>query len=276
MTDTPSADAAPPDDDIEKLKAADPKQLHRAVREEGEDELDRPISSLFWSGLAAGLAACASLVAEGSLNFGMPDAPWRESVVSLGYPIGFLLVILGRLQLFTESTITAMLPVVTKPSWWAAKRTVRLWGIVLVANLIGTALTSLAIARGYLTSPGLVHSMLEVASPLAELTAGQAFVTAIPAGFVIAMVAWVLPNARQQSFWVIFGFTYLIAAAGFTHSIIGSSETFLLMWSGRIDVGHALFVILLPAVFGNLLGGAGLFGLLAHGQVSQEIEEANG
>jgi formate/nitrite transporter FocA (FNT family) len=95
----------PPGEDVEDLKAADAQDLHKAVREEGEEELDRPVSSLFFSGLAAGMAIASSLIAEGALHHALPDTPWRTIIVSLGYPIGFLVVILGRMQLFTESTI---------------------------------------------------------------------------------------------------------------------------------------------------------------------------
>ncbi|MBN9940454.1 formate/nitrite transporter family protein, partial [Listeria monocytogenes] len=77
------------------------------VREEGETAVKRPAAALLWSGLAAGIAINASLLFEGALYAHLPDAPRRPAVVSLGYPIGFLIVVLGRMQLFTESTITA-------------------------------------------------------------------------------------------------------------------------------------------------------------------------
>jgi formate/nitrite transporter FocA (FNT family) len=141
-------------------KAADAKELHRAVREEGEAELDRPAGALFWSGLAAGIAIHSSLVAEGAFHLALPDTPWRPLIAALGYPVGFMVVILGRMQLFTESTITAMLPLVTRPSRSALARTLRLWAIVLAANLIGTALAAAMVAGGVLGDAGLRESMI--------------------------------------------------------------------------------------------------------------------
>jgi formate/nitrite transporter FocA (FNT family) len=267
------ADTKPskPPGDVDELKAADAKDLHKAVREEGQAELDRPVSSLFFSGLAAGMAISSSLVAEGALHKALPDAPWREVVVSLGYPIGFLVVILGRMQLFTESTITAMLPLVTKPSGWALKRTLRLWAVVLVANLIGTAITGGAIAAGVLGDGELRGAMIEVSTAITELSAWATFVNAIPAGFMIAILAWSLPNAREQSLLVIFAITYVVAIGGFSHSIVGSDEAFLLLFSGHTGVWQTFGQLLLPAIPGNLLGGAGLFALLAHAQVRGEM-----
>ncbi|MBI0476894.1 formate/nitrite transporter family protein [Sphingomonas sp. MA1305] len=270
MADSPPADRADHDDD---LKAADARELHRTVREAGEDEMRRPARSLFWSGLAAGIAISTSLLTEAALHRALPDTPWRELVAALGYPIGFLIVILGRMQLFTESTITAMLPLVTRPSGRAAMATLRLWGIVLFANLIGTAIAGYAIAHGIIGDAALREAALAVSDKITELSAGRTIVNAIPAGFLIAIVAWVLPNAREQSFWVILAFTYALTIAGFSHSVVGSAEAFTLMFAGRIDLAQTLGGLIAPAVLGNLIGGAGIFALLAHAQVRGEMTE---
>lgn len=261
-------------DDDDDRKAANAKELHRTVREEGEAELDRPAISLFWSGLAAGLAINASLLTEGALQTHLPDAPWRELIVSLGYPVGFLLVILGRMQFFTESTITAVLPLATRPSASSLFRTVRIWAIVLGANLLGTLIAAASVSYGLLGTPELHAAMTAISAKILELSPGATFVNAVPAGFLIAIVAWTLPNAREQSVLVIFTIVYLVAIGGFSHSVVGSLEAFLLMWDGRVDAGEAMFRLILPAVAGNLFGGGGIYALLAHGQVRGEMKEA--
>ena len=264
---------AAPDHDanVDDLKSADAIDLHRAAREEGEAELKRPAGALLWSGLAAGVAINASLVAEGALHAHLPDAPWRVAVVALGYPIGFLIVILGRLQLFTESTITAMLPMATRPSWRALRHTVRLWLLVLAANLVGTAIAGAATCFGLLGSDALRTGMIEVSMPILTLGPLATLLNAIPAGFMIAIIAWTLPNAREQSFLLIFAITYVVAIAGFSHSIVGSVEAFLLMFTGHASVGQAFGMLIGPAVIGNLIGGAGIFALLAHAQVRSDV-----
>ena len=250
--------------------------LHRTVRKEGQEELDRPFWALTWSGFAAGVAINTSLIAEGMLQAQLPEAPWRDAVVALGYPIGFLLVILGRLQLFTESTVTAMLPLATSPSIGALTRTLRLWGIVIAANLTGTAFAGAATAYGLIVDPSLKQGMVDVSLKIAELGFGQTLVNAIPAGFLIAMIAWTLPNARTQSFWLIFLVTYIVALGGFSHSIVGADEAFVLLFDGHVGVGRALGGLILPALIGNLIGGAGLFALLAHAQVRSDVEGGKG
>lgn len=259
--------------EIEELKAADAKEVHRAVREEGEEEVNRPAASLLWSGLAAGFAINASLLAEAALHASIGETPWRSLVVSLGYPIGFVIVILGRMQFFTESTITAMLPLVTRPSMWTLKRTLRLWVLVILANLAGTALTTLALTHLPMVDASLREGMVSVSEVILRHDAGSTFWTAIPAGFMIASIAWMLPNAREQSFLVIFAVTYAVGVTGLSHSVVGSAEAFTLLWTGHIDLARALLVQIAPAVIGNLVGGAGLFAVLAHGQVRPEMPD---
>ena len=120
---------------------------------------------------------------------------------------------------------------------------------------------------------GLNEAMLGVADVVRQRDAWATFLNAIPAGFLIAMVAWVLPNAREQAFFVIFAITFVVALGGFSHSILGSVEAFMLLYAGKMGLAQTLFGVLLPAILGNLVGGAGLFALLAHAQVREEVSE---
>jgi formate/nitrite transporter FocA (FNT family) len=107
-------------EDAKELAAPRSPVIYEVVRRQGEEELRRPLGSLFWSGIAAGVTIMASVIAEGALRHKLPaDAPWRETVADLGYSVGFLMVILGRMQLFTEQTIVTVLPVMAAPGWLA-------------------------------------------------------------------------------------------------------------------------------------------------------------
>jgi formate/nitrite transporter FocA (FNT family) len=111
--------------------------VYEAVRLEGEEELARPSSGLFWSGLAAGLAMGFSFLTQALLQSALPPSSWRHAVAALGYTVGFVFVVLGRQQLFTENTLTPVLPLLR--DWGKLPNVLRLWGVVLVANLIGAA-----------------------------------------------------------------------------------------------------------------------------------------
>ena len=95
---------------MEERLAIGANVVYETIRREGEEELRRAVSALAWSGLAAGLSMGFSFIAEGLLVAHLPDSPWRPLLSKAGYCIGFLIVILGRQQLFTENTLTVILP----------------------------------------------------------------------------------------------------------------------------------------------------------------------
>ena len=122
----------------ERSEALPAHVVHEVVRGEGEHELERTAVSLLWSGLAAGLSMGFSFLVEAELQAALPHAPWTHLVAAFGYTVGFVIVVLGRQQLFTESTITAVLPVLTRRTLPMLGKLLRLWGLVLVANVVGT------------------------------------------------------------------------------------------------------------------------------------------
>lgn len=260
--------------EVEEQTNVSSRVVYQTVRAEGDEEIARPIGSLWWSGLAAGIAISASVFVQGFLQGYLPDAPWRPLIVKVGYSVGFLIVVLGRMQLFTETTVTAVLPLLVERSMNALWRTARLWGIVFVANLAGTALAALMAIHTHLATPQQLAIFYEVAEPLVDKTWLDVLMQGVPAGFLIAAMVWMLAATKSGHFWVIAVMAYVIALGDFAHVVVGSTEVFLLMFSGQTSVLHGVLGVLLPALVGNIVGGTGLFAVLAYGQVKQEIESA--
>ncbi|HET7313382.1 MAG TPA: formate/nitrite transporter family protein [Salinisphaera sp.] len=245
-------------------------EVYQKIRAEGEEELARPNASLWWSGVGAGFAVAASVVAETALHDKLPDSGWRPFIESFGYSVGFVIVIIGRIQLFTENTITPILPLMAAPSSKLFFKTVRLWLIVFSANVVGAVLSALLAYYGYFTVSQM-HSAIAVAEPLAHTGWLQMMLKGIPAGFLIASIVWMTPNSRGFEIWVIVMATYIIAVGGYTHVVVGSVEVSMLFFAGQMSLFNSIFVFLIPAFIGNVLGGSVLFSLLAYGQVRREI-----
>ncbi|WP_043359080.1 formate/nitrite transporter family protein [Belnapia sp. F-4-1] len=257
---------------VENLSSPRSPVIHEVVRRQGEEELKRPNGSLLWSGIAGGITIMASVIAEAALNHKLPSGFLaREVIADLGYTLGFLMVILGRMQLFTEQTIVTVLPVMAAPSWRKLGGTARLWGIVLAGNMIGAAIAAAINIHLHLTSPPLTEAMLEVSRQLLAKDWPQLLAQGVPAGFLIASVAWIRAGVTTGDFAIILVLTYAIALGDFTHVIAGAAEAFLLLFAGEVGFGQALGGMILPALIGNVLGGTGLFALLAHAQVRREM-----
>lgn len=245
--------------------------VYEIIRLQGETELRRPAPSLWYSGIAAGISIGFSLLTEAALAAHLPHADWAPLVAKLGYCVGFLLVILGHQQLFTENVLTAVLPVVSRKSFKWLMRMLRLWGIVLAANLLGCAIFSWFFSSMPVIGDATQAEMARIVSTLLHNTPWEMFVKGIGAGWMIAGLVWILSSSEGVEFAVITLATYLIALFGFTHIVAGSAEAFYGYLTGMISARTGILEFFFPTLAGNVFGGTILFSALSYGQVREEI-----
>jgi formate/nitrite transporter FocA (FNT family) len=256
---------------VEEMSTPRTPVIYEVVRRLGEEEMTRPGTSLWWSGIAAGLSISFSLLAEAILLTHLPDAPWRPLVVGFGYCVGFLMVVLGNQQLFTESTITVVLPFLKDSTWTNLWRVGRLWAIVLAANLAGTLIAALSCTFTPVLSGELLHGMVEISRHLTKMDLAQMFFAGVSSGFLIAAMVWMIPSAESAKFAVIALMTYLIAIGGFTHIVTGSMEGYMLVLSGDWQWWQMIVQFIAPVLIGNMVGGTALFAVISYAQVMEEI-----
>jgi len=258
---------------IEDASSLEPRLIYEVIRREGDEELDRPVKSLIWSGVAAGLMISFSVLGEAILRTHLGESSNAYLIENLGYSLGFMMVILGRLQLFTENTITTVLPLMAAPSATMLTRMLKLWAIVLGANVVGAFVA----ASLFAFTPAIPSELLPAIKDLSEHALGfdpsTAFFRAIPAGILVAALVWTMPQAGGSKLLVIVAFTWLIAAGDFAHIVAGSVEMWFLLVTGSTTAGDAIFAFFLPVLAGNVVGGTLIFALLAYGQVHKEIAE---
>jgi len=240
--------------------------LYLAVQSEGEHELARSNSALAWSGLAAGLSMGFSLISQGLLRAHLPDAPWRPLITNFGYRLGFLIVILGRQQLFTENTLTVILPLLRKRSLSTLASVARLWSIVLVSNLAGAFIFAAGLANFNVVSPDVHSAIADIAGDASSVPAATVLLRGIYAGWLIALMVWLLPFAESGRVWVIIIITYIVGLAQFPHIIAGSVDALFIVCAGGASITSYLFDYMLPSLAGNILGGISLVAVFAHVQ----------
>jgi formate/nitrite transporter FocA (FNT family) len=241
--------------------------VYKAILSEGEDELQRSTSALFWSGLAAGLSMGFSLITEGLLRHHLPEAPWELLVSKFGYSIGFLIVVLGRQQLFTENTLTPILPLLTHRTADVLMNVARLWGVVFIANMIGTMLVAQVLAHTSVLEPAVRETLVNIGREALNHPFGTTLWRAIFAGWLIALMVWLLPFAEAARFFVIIVITYVIGIGHFSHVIAGSIDVFLVAATGNAGYFHVIWHFIVPALIGNIIGGVMLVAAINHAQV---------
>lgn len=264
---SPSVTAQEEHQEAKERSAPSSKVIHEAILKEGQEELARTSAALFWSGLAAGLSMGLSMIAKGVMMHYLPDSPGRPLVANLGYSLGFLVVVLGRQQLFTENTLTPILPLLEERTWRSLWNVLRLWGVVLVANLLGCLALALVVAHTDTFEPAIRAEFAHMGQEVLAPSFGIVLIRGIFAGWMIALMVWILPFADTGRIWVIIVITYVVGICQFSHVIAGTIEAFTLAASGGVSWGQALGGFTVPALLGNILGGVLLVAGLNNAQV---------
>jgi formate-nitrite transporter family protein len=251
-------------EEAEERSAPTPSVVWQAVYAEGRDELQRGPRQLAWSALAAGLSMGFSLITEGLLRRYLPAAEWRPLVAKLGYSMGFLIVVLGRQQLFTENTLTVMLPLLHHKSMRELGKVARLWAVVFAGNLLGALVIGWVLGHTALFDDTVKQVFGAVALEGSGASFGTVMLRGVFAGWLIALMVWLMPGAETARIWIIILVTYVIALSGFAHVIAGSVDKLFLVTTGQLSLGAYLGGFLAPSFLGNVIGGVSLVAALNH------------
>jgi formate/nitrite transporter FocA (FNT family) len=245
------------------------EEIHKNVLVQAEDEMKRPALDLFWSAVTAGLTIGWSFVG-GAYVSSLASPDYRKAAQAALYPLGFVLVIIGRNQLFTENTLEPVIPVLDHPTGEKLGKMFRLWALVLVGNMIGAVAFALLFAHTNVVPEAVTAQMRDMSEAALAGSFASQFYHAIFAGWLIALTAWLVSatsftGAQIALIWLT---TAPIAALDFRHSIAGSVEAFYAATSGLATWSAALGDFVVPAVLGNIVGGVLFVAMLNHGQVS--------
>lgn len=260
-------------EDIAEVERPDAFVLHEVIRLEGDEELRRNAFALLVSALAAGLTMGFSLIVPGVLKAHLPAAPWADLIIGFGYSTGFLMVVLGRQQLFTENTLTPILPLLHDRSWKTLGRVGRLWGIVLLGNIVATAAIAYVLAHSDAFEPAVRDAFKQIGLHAIEGTFWSVTIKSVFAGWLIATMVWMLPATGSSAPFVIILMTGLVSVCGLSHIVAGSIDTLYLVFIGEASLDDYVRRFFVPTFLGNVFGGTALVAVLNYGQVAPDVAE---
>jgi formate/nitrite transporter FocA (FNT family) len=242
-------------------------EIYEQVSRNARHELDRAALGLFISGLAGGITMGLTALSTSIVIAQLGQSSAARFVAALLYPIGFIAVILGRAQLFTENTLypVALMLAERRHGW----RTLRLWAIVLPSNILGAFFFALLAVRTGALRPEFVTAMAHMGvEAAAGMTTSHVFWSGVIGGWIIALVAWLVSGSHSitGSVMLISLLTFVVGLGGFAHCIASSGEIFAAILDHQLAVSR-YFAWLAPATLGNICGGVLLVTLLEYGQV---------
>lgn len=265
--------------DKEEIKNQDDilvKQLIEGLEAYSKNSFTTFLSS-FMAGLEIGFSFFLVAIVY-SLFTGHIEAKFIPYLASFVYPMGFILVIMGKSVLFTEQTSLLSIPVI------GGKKTVKdllvLWGIVILGNLVGGYLIALFMVW---IGPALGVISLEAIESLAEHVTHFSALTilgsSVLAGWLMGLLSWIITSTEKASgkVIIIYLITFIIAMAGLHHSIVGNVEVFAgLITSSKISISDYL-TVQGTALLGNAIGGVFFVAILKYGAfLANNSDEQNG
>jgi formate/nitrite transporter FocA (FNT family) len=205
---------------------------------------------------------CAGIHSDEALRLDLSTVPRRALRLFERTPTGN--VILGRQQLFTENTLTVILPLLARKNLATLWRVLRLWGVVLSANLVGTFLLAFCLSRIVLFDAHTQTRLMDIGWEHFGAGFGTVVMRGVFAGWLIALMVWLLPGAESARVSIIIIVTYIVGLAGFNHIVAGSTTALFLVAtkSASWTTYFARFFML-----GNIIGGVSLVAALGHAQV---------
>jgi formate/nitrite transporter FocA (FNT family) len=241
-------------------------QIFAQVADNARHELGRPPSALAVAGVVGGLTMGLTALSTSIVAADLGTSANSLFIAHCLYPIGFMAVILGRGQLFTENTLypVALVMAERRHLW----RTLRLWAVVFPANVVGALLFALLAVKTGALRPEYVTAMANFGLEAARVPAMQIFWSGVFGGWIIALVAWLVSGSHSitGSALLIWVFTFVVGLGHFAHCIATSGEILAAVLTGQFSTG-GYFAWLLPATLGNIVGGVMLVTLLEYGQV---------
>jgi formate/nitrite transporter FocA (FNT family) len=257
-----------------KRKSAE--QILEAVMENGRDELSRGTVSLLFSGFAGGLSMGLTGLAVALAISYLGKGSIQEFFSFFFYPVGFIVVVIGRAQLFTENTLFPVVLVLDERKHLL--NTLRLWSAVFVSNVAGAVFFGWLLMKTGALSPNFADALAGLGLQAASGHFTVIFAKGVIGGWMIALVAWMV----TASHWTIgqiavtWLLTFIVGAGHFSHCIASSAEIVAAIMSGHLHFSN-YFQWLLPATLGNIVGGVFMVSLLNFGQVraSEALEKPN-
>ncbi len=260
------------EEEIQERVAPPGEVVHEAIAREGEHELRRTNRALAWSGLAAGLSMGFSFVAEALLRSRLPEAAWTPVVSKLGYSVGFVIVILGRQQLFTKNTLTVILPLLDRSMSTRLRNVARLWTVVLATNLAGALLFAAFLAQTDLFDSGMQATLTRLSTEMAPGSFWPTLLRSVVAGWLIALMIWLLPYAESARVWVIILIAYVVGLGEFPHIIAESVPAAYRVFTGQMGIAVFLGAFFVPVLLGNIVGGVALVAAGAHAEFQPDLQ----
>jgi formate-nitrite transporter family protein len=264
------------------MGAPEPEEIFERTREEGQRRLERPLAELISTSLAAGFDIVAGVALMGVLSSALLHhfgANAAHIFGSLGFGIGFVYLIVGRGELFTENFLVPLAAVHgsdDRKGAWA--KIAELWTLSPIFNVVAGAVMAFILTTHGVLPEGTGHAIVDIAQKIHANHPLALFMSAIFAGALITAMTWFIEGQESMGVrvfvaWVTGAF---LAIAGLNHVVVVTIELIMgIRYGAHIPLIFVLGNFGLAAL-GNMIGGIGLVTLNRFTQAKAGSTSASG
>lgn len=244
-------------------------EIFERVVATANEEIGRTNRKLFVSGIAAGLSIGLAFFARATISAQIGENT-SELVGNILYPLGFVLIVIGRYQLFTENTLTPVTLVLTRLA--SIPALLRVWGVSLIANLIGAGCFAYVLTHTGILEPEAVEKAISFGKHAIEVESFYTlFWKSVMAGWIVASMVWLIHAVRESisRLFIVFTLMFLIPSGHLFHCIVGACEVLFLYFNDMTSLSECLRFFS-TVVLGNTVGGVILVAFLNFSQVKDQ------
>jgi len=257
------------DEAIPETRRITASEIFRAAVENAREEVRRSPRTLAFSGVAGGITLGLTGLSVAAVRALIGTGGWQDLLSFLIYPVGFIAVIIGRAQLFTENTLYPVVLILDERRYFG--ETLRLWAVVFASNVFGAFLFAVLAVQTPALRPEISAQLIKLGLDAQAGTFGHLFFSGIVGGWLIALVAWMVTASHWTigQLVMVWLLTFIVGVGHFAHCIVTSTEILSSVVAGALPLSSYLHW-LLPATLGNIVGGVVIVSLLNYGQVREK------
>lgn len=245
------------------------KDILERVLYDADEEISRGNRELIFSAIAAGIAITITLLLYSTVSSSV-DSYVLGSIL---YPLGFIYIILGNYQLYTENTLPPVALTIERIS--SIPSLLKMWFLILFGNILGGLIGSITLFYGNVLSEEAGNYVIKIAQSSVELGFTSLFFKGVFAGIIVAGVVWIDFSVKDSISRIILVYVAFLSIplGNLYHVVVSTTEMFYLIMATDVSILSTIISFPLPVLIGNTVGGVIFVTLINYFQTPSYIQE---
>jgi formate/nitrite transporter FocA (FNT family) len=248
-------------------------EIFQRIVASAEEEFETRNRELVFSGVAAGFAITLTVLAYAAVGASVGGE--GALLAPLLYPLGFVFIVVGHYQLYTENTLPPVTLVLTRLA--SVTSLLRVWSLVIVGNLVGVTVGAYVLANTGVLLPEAATVATTFGQHAIDLPWWTLFYKAVFAGWLVAGLVWLDHASRDTAarILIVYVIMFTVPSADLFHVITSMCDALYLYFTGGAGLLTVAWEMVVPVLLGNTVGGVVPVAVLNFAQTEEHLAPAD-